>query len=51
MLENERDMLRAWEKFVQVIDPDFFVGYNITNFDFPYIIDRAKALNLWHDKK
>lgn len=27
-------------------DPDFFLGYNITNFDFPYILNRAKFLNI-----
>ena len=27
-------------------DPDFFLGYNITNFDFPYILNRAKFLNM-----
>lgn len=28
------------------MDPDVIIGYNISNFDFPYLIDRAKALKL-----
>jgi DNA polymerase delta subunit 1 len=33
---NEREMLQAWR--------DFVIGYNIANFDLPYLLDRAKAL-------
>jgi DNA polymerase delta subunit 1 len=28
------------------MDPDVFLGYNITNFDFPYILDRAEFLKV-----
>ncbi len=28
------------------VDPDMITGYNIANFDFPYLIDRAKALKV-----
>ena len=28
------------------MDPDFIIGYNIQNFDFPYIINRAKVLKI-----
>jgi len=38
-------MLQAWRDFVQEVDPDVVIGYNIANFDFPYLIDRAKHLN------
>jgi hypothetical protein len=31
---------------LQTTDPDIMIGYNICNFDFPYLMDRAKALNL-----
>lgn len=27
-------------------DPDIFTGYNINNFDFPYLINRAQHLNV-----
>lgn len=26
------------------MDPDVIIGYNTTNFDFPYLLDRAKFL-------
>jgi DNA polymerase delta subunit 1 len=28
------------------VDPDIITGYNIVNFDFPYIINRAIALHM-----
>jgi len=27
-------------------DPDFIIGYNICNFDLPYLLNRAEALKL-----
>lgn len=37
-------MLRAWRDFVREVDPDIITGYNIVNFDLPYIINRAEFL-------
>lgn len=37
-------MLEAWRDFVEEVDPDVVIGYNIAGFDFPYLMDRAKAL-------
>jgi len=31
---------------MEEIDPDLIIGYNISNFDFPYLMDRAKALKV-----
>ena len=28
------------------MDPDVMIGYNILNFDFPYLVTRAKTLGL-----
>ncbi|CAH0561401.1 unnamed protein product [Brassicogethes aeneus] len=44
--EIEEDMLNAWADFVREVDPDIFTGYNINNFDFPFLLDRAKHLKL-----
>lgn len=44
--EDEGKMLMAWLEFVQMTDPDVIIGYNILNFDFPYLLDRAEALRL-----
>jgi len=38
-------MLHAWKDFVEKVDPDVVIGYNIAGFDFPYLMDRAKAIN------
>ncbi|KAF8159802.1 delta DNA polymerase [Crassisporium funariophilum] len=42
--DKEVDMLVAWREFVEEVDPDVVIGYNISGFDFPYLVDRAKAL-------
>lgn len=38
--------LQAWSDFVQEVDPDIITGYNIMNFDIPYLLNRAKALKV-----
>jgi len=44
---NEEDeMLLGWSEFVQEVDPDIIIGYNTSNFDFPYLLDRADALKV-----
>jgi DNA polymerase delta subunit 1 len=42
--QKEEDMLMAWRDFLEKVDPDVIIGYNIANFDFPYLLDRAKHL-------
>ena len=44
--EREEDLLRAWSDLVVATDPDIITGYNINNFDFPYLLDRAAALRV-----
>ena len=44
--ESEQEMLLAWAEFMSAADPDFVTGYNILNFDFPYLLTRAKQLNV-----
>ncbi|KFA63216.1 hypothetical protein S40285_04923 [Stachybotrys chlorohalonatus IBT 40285] len=44
--DNERKMLSEWQKFLIRADPDVIIGYNTSNFDFPYLLDRAKTLKV-----
>lgn len=44
--EKEGDMLEKWAAFVREVDPDILTGYNIDNFDIPYLLNRGKALRL-----
>ncbi len=44
--ETERDLLLGWRNFVIAIDPDLITGYNVANFDWPFLFDRASALGL-----
>ncbi|KAK4058069.1 DNA-directed DNA polymerase delta [Microbotryomycetes sp. JL221] len=41
---RESDMLLEWQKFVEECDPDLIIGYNTSQFDLPYLLDRAKTL-------
>ncbi|KAI3388736.1 hypothetical protein SNEBB_003236 [Seison nebaliae] len=45
---SEKELLLKFAQFVRAIDPDIITGYNIQNFDFPYLFDRAKTLNIPH---
>jgi len=40
--KREKDLLEKFQEVIQKEDPDIYTGYNIFNFDIPYIMDRAK---------
>ena len=42
--DNEVDLLNSFGEFFGIVDPDVVIGYNIANFDFPYLLDRATAI-------
>ena len=42
--DNEKDVLLAWTKFIQKLDPDIITGYNIFGFDFAFIMDRVEEV-------
>ena len=44
--DTEEEMLRHWKDFIVQVDPDVIIGYNTTNFDLPYLINRAHALKI-----
>ena len=44
MFETEHDLILGFTEFIQEHNPNIIVGYNILNFDIPYLIDRAKFL-------
>lgn len=44
--KREEEMLMKWRDFLEEVDPDLIIGYNICNFDFPYLLDRAKHLKV-----
>lgn len=43
--DTEEEMLLKWREFLEATDPDIITGYNVQNFDIPYILDRADALS------
>lgn len=52
--DREEDMLMKWRAFLEICDPDIITGYNVQNFDIPYLLDRAATLskaNKIHDIK
>lgn len=44
--KDEKDLLLKWSDFIREVDPDVVIGYNTTNFDFPYLLDRAQHLGV-----
>jgi DNA polymerase elongation subunit (family B) len=40
--KTEREVLLAWSKLIQVVDPDIITGYNIFGFDYKFMYERAK---------
>lgn len=46
VFEEEETMLSKWRDFLEEVDPDIIIGYNIANFDFPYLLDRADHLKI-----
>jgi len=44
--DKEEDMLKAWSDFIREVDPDLLTGYNIQNFDNPYLLERAEHLKV-----
>lgn len=44
--DSESEMLLAWAMFMKALDPDLLTGYNICNFDFPYLLNRAITLKV-----
>jgi len=44
--ESEEEMLKGFINVIEKYDPDIITGFNILNFDFPYIVKRLKNLNI-----
>lgn len=44
--DKEADLLEKWAEFVRAVDPDIVTGYNVMNFDWPYLILRAQTLSI-----
>ena len=38
--------MQRWRDLVIESDPDIIIGYNIVNFDLPYLIHRAETLKI-----
>ncbi|KAH0576980.1 DNA polymerase [Spironucleus salmonicida] len=44
--ETEREVLHAFFQYIKEFDPDLLTGYNIDNFDWPYVFKRAEINNV-----
>jgi len=47
--ETEEEMLLSFRQYLQDVDPDVITGYNINNFDLPYLLDRAETKGISFD--
>ena len=43
---TEEEMLMKWKEYILALDPDIITGYNILNFDYNYLFQRAQKLKL-----
>jgi DNA polymerase delta subunit 1 len=43
-LNREQELLQSFRNFLVAADPDIITGYNIVNFDLPYLLNRASAI-------
>ncbi len=46
---DEKEMLEKFVEIVNEYDPDIIIGYNINNFDLPYILKRLDVNNIKRD--
>lgn len=46
---DEKDLLLKWQRLLRTTDPDIIIGYNISNFDLPYLVNRARKLKIEGD--
>lgn len=44
--EHEKDVILAFTRLVQEVDPDVLVAYNCDGFDWPFLVTRAKELGI-----
>lgn len=49
--ENEKDLIHKWFVHIHELNPDVIIGYNIHGFDWEYISERCKLLELLSYKK
>lgn len=47
--QSEEHLLQTMRAVLHKYDPDFIIGYNIFNFDFPFLYDRAEELGILVD--
>jgi DNA polymerase elongation subunit (family B) len=44
--DSERDLLLEFSEFLKAEEPDFVVGFNHRHYDIPYLLRRARNLNI-----
>lgn len=44
--KTEEEVLLAWQRLITENDPDLLIGYNILQFDYKFLYDRAKQLGI-----
>lgn len=46
--QKEKDVLIAWTRMIERMNPDILTGYNIFGFDYKYLYNRSKKLGCYH---
>lgn len=45
-INDEKDLLVRFMHYVETIDPDIFIGWNVVNFDFRFLQKKSEQLNI-----
>ena len=45
-IKNESELLKSFMKWINIIDPDVFIGWNVINFDFRILQKRSEQLKI-----
>ena len=45
-MSSRMRLMQRWRDLMIEADPDVIIGYNIINFDLPYLIKRAETLKV-----
>lgn len=48
---SELDMIAAFAEYIHECQPSIFTGWNIDNFDFPYLWERCQFYHIYFDEK
>jgi DNA polymerase elongation subunit (family B) len=47
LFDDEQQLLDEFNKYIEQLRPDILTGWNSNNFDYPYLINRCRDMDVW----